>query len=199
MYWYYEDVCADLWVPDFGNIRWRRQLGLAIGVYQYQRTDTSTNAVSAWGPVAALGHPAAPPQILAANAPTRLLVDDSDQALAAYQWLQTLTGALGGRLLQVRNTIATLALQQAAGSHYDTVNDLATDDAQAYQRAQNAITDADRTRLIRLGVRFHLDAHHSVLIWVQQQGMALGVHQQPLLVIAGRGNDLGGKLLNLLH
>jgi hypothetical protein len=66
------------------------------------------------------------------------------------------------------------------------------------QDAQNAVTDANRTRLIRLGVRFLFDAHYSALVWAQQTA-ALGVHRQPLLAVAGRGKDLGEKLLTALQ
>lgn len=196
MYWYYDDAYEDLWVPDFGDIRWRRRLDVATGTYQYQRMNTATKDVSVWGAIPALGVPAAPAQITAPNAPTRLAVNNSEEALEAYQWLRTVTGALAGRLLAIRNNVP--ALQQAAAEHYENVNYLVTRDAESYQKAENAVTDDDRTRLIRLGVKLVLDPHLSVLLWAQNNG-GLGVHQQPLLATAGRGKDLGEKLLAALH
>lgn len=194
MYWYYEDVYVDLWVPDFGSNRWRRELDVTTGAYQYQHTDTSANAVSAWGTAVALG---APGQITAANAATRLVISNQDDALAAHRWLRELTGALAARLLQIRNSVAVL--QADAGGQYDNVNDLLAQDAQADLRAQAANNDADRTRLVRLGMKFLVDAHVSVASWALSRGPALGVQQQPLVAVAQRGSDLGGKLLTAMQ
>jgi hypothetical protein len=189
--WYYDGVYEDLWVPDYGSIRWRRHLDVATGDYQYQRTNTATKDESAWAPVAALGEPTAPGEITAANAPTRLLVENSQEALDAYQWLRELTGALAARLLEIRNKVP--ALQQAAGDHYENVNYLVTKDEESYQQAQKTVDDEDRTRLIRLGVKLMLDPHAAVFNWAQHNG-ALGIHQQPILALTKRGKDLGEKL-----
>jgi hypothetical protein len=196
VYWYYADVYEDLWVPDFGHIRWSRRLDVTTGLFQYQRTNKTTNSESAWGPPDTLGDPAPPGQITAADAPTRLVVATSEEALEAYQWLRTLTGALAGRLLDIRNKVP--ALQQGAGEHYENVNYLLAKDAESYQKAETAGTDADRTRLVRLGVKLVCDPYPAVLGWAQHTG-ALAVHQQPLLALARRGSDLGGKLLTALQ
>ncbi|MEO5876823.1 MAG: hypothetical protein ABIS86_03380 [Streptosporangiaceae bacterium] len=183
-------------MPDLGNLRWRRRLIEATGLYQYQRTNTATHAVSAWGTVAALGAPAPPAQLLAVDAATRLVIGGSDEALEAYRWLQALTTTLGGKLLAVKNNVP--ALVQAAGDHFDNVTHLLITDTDAYRRAAAAATDDDRTRLIRLGVKLLLDAHGSVVGWAQRTAV-LGPHQVPLVAVAGRGHDLGDKLLTALH
>ena len=197
VFWYYADTYEDLWVPDQGDARWHRRIDPATGVYAYQRTTVSTNTSTAWNVSAvALGAPAPPGAAMAANAPTRLVIGNGDEAMEAYGWLRTLTIEVTSKLFNVTNTMP--ALNPGAADEWGSISHYSAQDLVSYQKAQTAVTDEDRTRLIRLGVKLLQDSHSSVARWAQNTG-GLGVQQPPLIALALRAHDLGLKLLTALH
>jgi len=90
------------------------------------------------------------------------------------------------------------AAQPDAGQFLDTVNYLLEKDGEAFHKAQHTGNDDDRTRLVRLGASSSAISSRWCVKWAQYTA-ALGAQQQPLLGLAQRGADLGGKLLAKLQ
>lgn len=183
---------VDVWSAQMDNRRWYRRLE-EDGTYMYRFEDTVSDHAGLFGTAADTGAPA---QITQPDDQVSIQLATSTDALACYEALLTLTRDIAGRLVDVANN--RQALQAEARDLAQAANDAVALAVESRDKAATAGDDANRTRLIRLGIRHMLDAHTRTAQWLGPTANALGAYHRPVLVLSSRGQSIANQLYGYL-